>query len=277
MKKRKHGFFKVSTLVVVMLIIMAFVRGEIKDWLMIGAVSIWIVMTFGIKILRNVYRFQRAARIKLKAASLAFWQKLMEEIKKQPEPKQKKIYDINLSEEPDRLTMNYVNQLITNRLQACYPGSKWDWVTKNPILVVKHCETGRICTSGTGEYSFADVDFKQLGGINIMMLKCEALDAAGKGKQKNGGTGYDVESWYTQKGQETLSRIVRELQSKGHETVFIGKDGEVYSLNEDKQVKMDTLAISDFPKKAHWKKLADIITNDYLKAAVDQDYISITW
>lgn len=275
MKKRKSSLLKISTLVVLLLVIMAFVRGHMQQWLMIVSVVAWLMLSVGIKGLQFSFRIMKIAKRKFKSNFQRLAKRLLEEDTKVADKKE--IYNIELTEDPDALTMCYVNQLITLKLQSAYPSATWDWIADNPILAVKQCKTARISTRDTGQYNQGEVTFDSIGCIRVALIKYASLENDLVKRTANSGNSFDVDSWYGLKGQQILSSIIKELHTKGFHTVSIGKDGSIFTMDKDQQVKNERFQFSDFPDKRYWKKLVALITDQHKQAVIDKEYIHIQW
>lgn len=272
MKKSKKKALSVSFLVVVMLVIMAFTRNWVQDCLMIAAVSLWLVFSFGIVLMRKAVRLSRLIKKTVQTLMVQLKQKILEDV---PEQKPKKIYNIDLAEEPENLTMFYVNRLITVHLQSAFPNAVWDWVSREPFLLIKSCGTGKIKTKGTGEYNYAEVSFDKIGGISVNLFKY--APRARKNVSNNSHAEYDLGAWYSVKGQKALMDIIKDLSAKGYGNMMLRKGGEIFTGTEEQQVKSEGMLLDDFPDKVYWKKLVTLINDGHIKANAGKDEILVKW
>lgn len=257
-------------LVLAILVIMAFFRGPHSQWLVIGAMGAWalfILTAFAIigsKALREKISKLIAKRPKRKAKTKTF---IVPEINGQPE----------------KILLRHVNCRITDKLKSAYPEATWQWCEHTPVKLAAEGGTGRIKTSETGEYNYADVIIDQYARIKFNMMKIVSLDdavAAPEGTVAQAKTEaepiVDVEVWYDLLGREVLQEIITELNAHGHSCLAINELGEVFVVDsEGNETKLEKL--ENLPKKKWWGELAKLFCDNGLKPCVEEDRIFLSW
>ncbi len=143
---------------------------------------------------------------------------------------------------------------------------------------------------GVADFNYADVIFGRNAQISINMMKFVSMDDLGnetpkstkstrtKSKQDNteqaetaqpNRESVDPQIWYEQKGRAVLENIISELNSRGHSSLTIKDDGEIYITQADKQVRQARLA--GMPEKSKWGKLSKVFHSEGLAAEVKED------
>lgn len=151
-----------STLIIVLLAIMAFVKGGFSQILMICTISLWIGIVFGSFLLQQIAKFVHVIEISIE----------MIKKKLQRNSQKSSFYDIDFSKEKiEELLLLHINIRITEMLQAIYPKVTWDWKTVNPLMVIISCGTAQICIKQTSEFNIAEVDFAPKGSIKFHFYK----------------------------------------------------------------------------------------------------------
>lgn len=278
--RKKKRMKPVSVLVVTMLLIMAFIRGEYSQPIMIGVVSIWILVVFGNILLKSTTRFihllwkkldttKKDLKMKIRNKMIEYWELDTVIESEEAENKKKKVYDFDLSDNPDQFLLWHVNGRITDKLQSAYPKVAWNWLDEDSVVLkaIKSYGTQRISVQGTGLFNQADIRFDKKGKIQFSMLKAVPLENAKKGQNS-----VDIEEWFHSEAQQELEKIVKDLYSKGHKSFKIKEGGKISVDGKENVIEQ---SISHFPAKKFWQKIADFLQELNLKASVEKDSIVI--
>ncbi len=269
----------VLVLIAIMMAIMTFAREELKiglAYITFVVWSIWAIVKLLVPFIRERREQREVQRLRQRYATDAHYKR----------------YD----DVADTTLLRHVNHRISDYLKKSYPKATWEWCDKNPELIVVKGGTGRIRVYGVADFNYADVIFGRNAEISINMMKFVSMDDFGnetskstkstrtKSKQDNteqAGTeqpnreSVDPQIWYEQKGRAVLENIISELNSRGHSSLTIKDDGEIYIMQADKQVRQARLA--GMPEKSKWGKLSRVFHSEGLAAEVKEDTMVLTW
>lgn len=147
---------------------------------------------------------------------------------------------------------------------------------RDPALFVAQGGTGRIRVSGIPDYEYADVTVDQSGKLSCALVKMVSAQETKQPAAPNGQKP-DHEIWYESQGRQALKNLLADLDSRGHNALTVQEDGSICICPkaDGNEVKQGTLA--DFPAKAIWPKLAELLEQDGLMAAVQDNCIAVTW
>jgi len=268
MKKKTTLWNGVSVLIVALLVIMAFVRGNAQFVLTVIAIAAWSVWAV-VKFLAPYVDTKLNA---LEARKLREYYE--EEERKLTEPTE--CNDTSLS------LLLHVNHRITNYLQSAYPGSTWEWRVEDPEALVANGGTGRIQVFGVADFSHADVTVNKKAEITYEMLKIVPMgenhdefsdeeEAAPPVQQDP----INPQVWYEQKGRVVLENIISDLHSRGHSSLSITENGDVIITQEEREIKTATLEA--MPDKVYWHRLAKVFQGEGLAASVTDNAVVVSW
>ena len=268
MKKNKTLWNGVSILIVALLVIMAFVRGDaqfVLTVLTIAAWSVWAIVKYLAPYVDTKLNAREARKIR------EFYET---EERKLAEPKE--YSDTSLS------LLLHVNHRITNYLQSAYPGSSWEWRVEDPEALVTNGGTGRIQVFGVSDFSHADVTVNKKAEITYEMLKIVPMgenppefsdeeEAAPTAPQNP----INPQVWYEQKGRVVLENIITDLNSRGHSSLSITESGDVIIKQDEREIKKATLEA--MPDKVYWHRLAKVFQGEGLAASVTDNAVVVSW
>lgn len=245
MKQKKTIGGSIGLLIGVVIAILALVRGRWQLPLLIGAFAVW-----GLWLLWAQVFPRRTAQ-------------------------QKQAGDFN--RQLAQTLLHHVNYRVSACLKASYPDARWEWMMRDPALFVAQGGTGRIRIYGVTDYEFADVTVDQNGKLSCALVKLAPVQGAAEKPSPPNQQSADPEQWYETQGRQALKTLLADLDSRGHNALTVQEDGSICICPkaDGNEVKQGTLA--DFPAKALWPKLAELLEQDGLMAAVQDSCIAVTW
>ena len=164
MRKKKNLWSGVSILIVAVLVITAFIRGNAQAWLLAAAFVIWAVWAtyyFLVPYIKEELHKREAKRIRKKCEKqdAAFDRFIIPEV----------------SDPVEQVLLRHANYRISAYLQSVYPNATWEWREEFPERIIAKAGTGRVKLFGVDGYNFADVTFDQNGGINCALVNIVPL------------------------------------------------------------------------------------------------------
>lgn len=268
MKKNKTLWNGVSILIVALLVIMAFVRGDAQFVLTVLTIAAWSVWAI-VKYLAPYVDTKLNAREARK-------------LREHYEAEERKLVESKDNSDTSLSLLLHVNHRITNYLQSAYPGSSWEWRVEDPEALVTNGGTGRIQVFGVSDFSHADVTINKKAEITYEMLKIVPMgenppelsdeeEAAPSAPQNP----INPQVWYEQKGRVVLESIITDLNSRGHSSLSITESGDVIIKQDEREIKKATLEA--MPDKVYWHRLAKVFQGEGLAASVTDNAVVVSW
>lgn len=247
--KNKVFTTSIKVLIISVLLIMAFTRGDLCDWLLIGFGAAWLIFATVFLIRKTAKRDDTTA------------------VPKRLKPK--KVSARQVAEmELNKTLLMHINYRITDKLHSAYPDATWEWSIRNPMKLAVTGGIGRIKTYDTGEYNYAEVTVDKLANISFNMLKVIPLEMTVHDESEAPS---DVDAWYKIRGREVFENVVTELNTRGHRMLTIVENGDII-IGETTQE-----SIENFPCKSSWNDLVKLLSDDEFDARIDGDKIVLAW
>lgn len=250
MKQKKTILGSIGLLTGGVIAILALVRGTWQLPLLIGTFAVWGLWLLFARLLP----FRRTKRIQNQKAQAG-----------------------NFNRALAQTLLHHVNYRVSACLKAGYPDARWEWMMRDPTLFVAQGGTGRIRVYGVPEYEFADVTVDQSGKLSCSLVKLSSLDGTEEKPVPPNQQRVDLQQWYETNGRQTLEALVADLDSRGHNCLSLKEDGSICICPKADGAEVKQGALTDFPVKDYWPKLADILEREGLAATVQDNYIAVTW
>jgi len=268
--KRKNFFSKKLTFLIVgVLAVLAFVRGQEQTWCLAGVFAVFTVWTLGGLLRTGIPRIKQALAAKRAA-------RLHKRTTAEPQGSH-----VSEGRGPDETALLlHVNCRISDYLKSAYPDVTWEWRTKDPAKLAAEGGTGRIKLFGIPDFNYADVLFDHLARIECDMLRIVPF-AELKGTSEpeaarpKSDMPVDPEVWYGIQGKKILESCIRDLNSHGHASLIIKENGEICARQADTEMVHDKF--KNLPGKSVWNALVKVIENQGLSAAVVDNCIKVSW
>lgn len=266
MKKNPTLWSGVSLLIVAILAITAFIRGQMQVWLYGIAFAAWAVWTT----VKFLVPYVQQKRIQFEARK----------IRKQVEASKPKLIVPDASDPIGAVLLRHVNFRISSYLKSSYPNATWEWREEFPEKIVSKGGTGRIQVYGIPDFNYADVSFNQQAEINCNLLKIVPMaELQGSGEQPDVKPQQqrpaDPQIWYETQGRTVLENLIADLNSRGHNSLTIKENGEIVIQQEDAEVKQ--AALESVPEKTCWQRLISVFQREGLAAKITINGMVLSW
>lgn len=279
MKKKKSLWSGVSMLIVAVLAIVAFVRGNVQGWLLAIAFTLWSVWAtfyYLIPYIKEEVHRREARRIRRKC--------------EKRDAKRQAFAVPELSDPLNLVLLRHVNYRISAYLQSVYPDATWEWQEEFPERIVAQGGTGRIKLFGVDGFNFADVTFDQNAGIDCALVNVVPMAQRTTSetpvaqiaetdqkpvtapKQKNS---VDPQVWYEVQGRKVLEALITDLHSRGYNSLTIRENGDIAIKQADSE-KVRT-AFESVPEKTYWARLCKVFEREGMAANITDGGILLTW
>lgn len=263
MNHGKRAVNGAAGLLVAVLAIFAFVRGDAQLWLLGAAFAVWGLWMF---IPMAVYAYRRIRR------------------RRQPQRKaapaaKKELYDFD-SELAEGVLLHHVGHRITARLQSAYPSMTWDWCEKDPERIIRQGGTACIRLYGVPDFNYANVIFDQKANIDCDMMKIVPLaeaqkDAGAKAPAAKPKQEFEPQAWYELQARQVLESLITDLHSRGHSSLTIKENGDICIRQADDEVVKQSL--KNFPERSCWQRLVKVFERESIAATVTEAGIVLSW
>lgn len=268
MKQKTSLWTGVSVLIVAVLAVMAFIRGDLQIWLLAAVFVAWGIWA-GIFFLAPYFKAQMY-RHKARA------------LRKQNEKRspKKEIAVPDISDSIGLVLLRHVNFRISAYLQSAYPDATWQWMEEFPEKIVAKGGTGRIQLYGVPDFNYADVSFDQKADISCSLLKivpiAEVQRAPGEKKTiPQPQTPVDPQIWYEKQGRSVLESLIADLHSRGHHSLTIRENGEIIIQQADSEITRP--AFENVPEKTYWPRLVKVFEREGMAADITENGMVLSW
>ncbi len=250
--------------------IMALVRGPWQVWLLLGVFTLWGLWVVLILLMPYMRQAKRRRQRQQRTRKL------------HAEGMQKTAFEIPdlAASDSDNLLVRYANHRIVAYLRSAYPEATFEWCEKRPEQLIRCGGVGRIRVFGVEDFDHADVTFDQNANIKCDMVKIVPLSSAGVGADNTepvppNRQPVDPRIWYETQGRNVLETLIADLNSRGHSKLTLLEDGDI-CIDQDKE-SVSQEHLRNFPQKAYWPRLAEVLESNGLAAEVTLQGIQVSW
>ena len=279
MRRKKSLWSGVSILIVAMLAITAFIRGNAQIWLLAITFtlwSVWAICYYLIPYIKEELHRREARKIRKKC--------------EQQDAKRPAFTIPEVSDPLNLVLLRHANYRISAYLQSVYPDATWEWREEFPERIVAKGGTGRIKLFGVEGFNFADVTFDQNAGIDCALVnvvpmarrtsseasavqtKEAASEPATSPKQQNP---VDPQVWYEVQGRKVLEALITDLHSRGYNSLTIRENGDIAIQQADSEKVKP--AFESVPEKTYWTRLCKVFEREGMAANITDGGILLTW
>ena len=271
MKKSKIPWGALGTLIGVVIIIIALVRGKWQFKLTLTVLALWGLWLAVVLLSPYIKRYKRCRDRKKQE------KERQREGISAPEPFRLTDTDLYPLEQ---LLLRHVNHRISAYLRSAYPDLTWEWCEKAPEKIILQGGVGRIRVFGVPDYDHADIRIDQQANISCDMIRIVPLEAAGgqkpgEDKVPPNRQPVDPQIWYEVQGRKVLETLVADLNSRGHSHMVLHEDGDVCVMENKAEVAKEHLA--NFPEKVYWDRLVQVFERNGLAAEITAAGIQVSW
>lgn len=277
MKRRKSLWSGVSMLIVAVLAITAFIRGNAQVWLYAIAFtvwSVWAIVCFLIPYIKEEIHRHEARRIRKKC--------------EEQDARKPQFITPEVSDPLNLVLLRHVNFRISTYLQSAYPEATWEWREEFPERIVAKGGTGRIQVFGVQGFNYADVTFDQNAGISCSLINVVPMTQLGKeasapktaepatpsaAPQKQNTV--DPQVWYEVQGRKVLETLIADLHSRGHNCLTIRENGDIAIRQADKE--LVRAGFESVPERTYWTRLCKVFEREGMAANITDGGILLSW
>lgn len=251
MKKESPLWSSISLLIGIVIAILALVRGRMLLPLLLAVFALWLLwwlLTQALPLWRN----NRAYRVK------------EAQLREQKAP-------ANSGGQLADALLCHVNYRITAMLHAAYPNARWEWLDEPSRFAVEG-GTARIRVYGIPEHDYADVKLDQKANLDCSLVKLSPLMPGSPDAQPPNRQPVNPRIWFETRGRAVLEALVTDLNSRGHSSLTVQENGEIFVQTKENETEPAKEAFLDFPEKVYWPQLVKVLESEgYAADARDAD------
>lgn len=271
-KKAKPNLWSdVSILMMAVLTITAFFRGNWQFGLLIAAFIIWSVYAA----YRHLLPFIQEQQHRREAKELRQHYEYRS-------ARQQTFSDVDISDPVSVVLLRHASHRISASLKAVYPDATWEWCVNDPERIVAKGGIGRIRLHGVKDYNYAEVNLDQEARISFQLLKVvpfgtdePAADNTEQEASPRMVRDVDPQVWYEKKGKAVLSNLIAALNSRGHSSLTILDDGTISIMQSDQEMKK--AAFESVPERTYWPRLVKVFEREGITADATAKGLVLSW
>ena len=137
--------------------------------------------------------------------------------------------------------------------------------------------TARIRVYGIPDFDYADVKLDQKANLDCSLVKLSPLVAGASDTQPPNRQSVNPRVWFETRGRAVLEALVTDLNSRGHSSLTVQENGEVFVQAKENEAEPAKETFLDFPEKVYWPQLVKVLEEEgYAADARDAD-ILVSW
>ena len=242
MKKESPLWSSISLLIGIVIAILALIRGRMLLPLLLAVFALWLLwwlLTQALPLWRN-NRAYRAKEARLREQTAA----------------------ANGGGQLADALLCHVNYRITAMLRAAYPNARWEWLADKPSRFAVEGGTARIRVYGIPDFDYADVKLDQKANLDCSLVKLSPLMPDSPDTQPPNRQPVNPRVWFETRGRAVLEALVTDLNSRGHSSLTVQENGEVFVQAKENEAEPAKETFLDFPEKVYWPQLVKVLEEE---------------
>ena len=242
MKKESPLWSSISLLIGIVIAILALIRGRMLLPLLLAVFALWLLwwlLTQALPLWRNNRAYRaKEARLREQTAAANGGRQLADAL------------------------LCHVNYRITAMLHAAYPNARWEWLADKPSRFAVEGGTARIRVYGIPDFDYADVKLDQKANLDCSLVKLSPLVAGASDTQPPNRQPVNPRVWFETRGRAVLEALVTDLNSRGHSSLTVQENGEVFVQAKENEAEPAKETFLDFPEKVYWPQLVKVLEEE---------------
>ena len=242
MKKESPLWSSISLLIGIVIAILALIRGRMLLPLLLAVFALWLLwwlLTQALPLWCN-NRAYRAKEARLREQTAA----------------------ANGGGQLADALLCHVNYRITAMLRAAYPNARWEWLADKPSRFAVEGGTARIRVYGIPDFDYADVKLDQKANLDCSLVKLSPLVTGASDTQPPNRQPVNPRVWFETRGRAVLEALVTDLNSRGHSSLTVQENGEVFVQAKENEAEPAKETFLDFPEKVYWPQLVKVLEEE---------------
>ena len=147
-------------------------------------------------------------------------------------------------------------------LHAAYPNARWEWLADKPSRFAVEGGMARIRVYGIPDFDYADVKLDQKANLDCSLVKLSPLVTGASDTQPPNRQPVNPRVWFETRGRAVLEALVTDLNSRGHSSLTVQENGEVFVQAKENEAEPAKETFLDFPEKVYWPQLVKVLEEE---------------
>ena len=248
-KVKKMAFSMAGTLVAALVLCAVIIPTAYRSYAMMGVTVLWSAVLY-LRIQRN----------------------------KKQQPKHHTMQTIDLEPDYKRLFTQQIQLRTQEKLRSKFPGATFDLCDTEIEQIAAMGKAVYVPIKKADDYCHMSISMKNNGDIQLTLFSLVNLDNIRQDAIKqltDVNHQPDVEQWYTQKGQQLLTELITNMNSRGYTKLYINEAGDVTVKENGRSVLKDRF--SEIPPKEQWGRLKELMAEDEVDVQVSPRRLTVAW
>lgn len=183
---------------------------------------------------------------------------------------------INVEPDYKKMFAKQVYHRIQERMRCKFPGAMFQICDADLQKIAYTGKTVYVEVKRVENYTHMSVALSNDGELIMNLFSLVNLDNVQKSMIESiEEEDKEVEQWFTQKGQQLLTELLTNMNSRGYSKISINEDGDVMVREAGRNCVKDYF--KDIPPKKDWPKLKELMANDGVDVQVSTRYLKFAW
>lgn len=179
--------------------------------------------------------------------------------------------------EPDykNLFAQQLQMRIQEKLRVKFPEATVALEEKEVMCIAERKKTAYIPVQQAGEYCHISIALSEMGEIHMNLFSLVNFESIQGTKNLMENKNQDIEQWFTQKGQQLLTELITNMNSRGYSRLSINENGDVTVKENGRNVRKDHFR--EIPPKESWARLRELMMDEDVQVQVSGRQLTFAW
>lgn len=179
--------------------------------------------------------------------------------------------------EPDykNLFAQQLQMRIQEKLRVKFPEATVALGEKEIMCIAERKKTAYIPIQQAGEYCHISIMLSEMGEIHMNLFSLVNFESIQETKNLMENKKQDIEQWFTQKGQQLLTELITNMNSRGYSKLSINENGDVTVRENGRNVRKDHFR--EIPPKESWARLRELMMDEDVQVQVSGRQLTFAW
>ena len=142
-------------------------------------------------------------------------------------------------------------------------------------LFAQQLQTAYIPVQQAGEYCHISIALSEMGEIHMNLFSLVNFESIQGTKNLMENEEQNIEQWFTQKGQQLLTELITNMNSRGYSKLSINENGDVTVKENGRNVRKDHF--HEIPPKESWARLRELMMDEDVQVKVSGRQLTFAW
>ena len=146
---------------------------------------------------------------------------------------------------------------------------------KEIMCIAERKKAAYIPVQQAGEYCHISIMLSEMGEIHMNLFSLVNFESIQETKNLMENKKQDIEQWFTQKGQQLLTELITNMNSRGYSRLSINENGDVTVKENGRNVRKDHFR--EIPPKESWARLRELMIDEDVQVQVSGRQLTFAW